>query len=461
MVRLIGTIMVAIWLSACGENAQMSAPEGALVLHNVSVLSMESEDLKEAQSVVILEDQISWVGPATELSVPDNATVVEGDLVVMPGLAEMHGHIPGSNQSQSYREDILSMYVLQGVTTLRGMAGDPIHLELREQAREGEIISPRIFAAGPPFSGNSVPTPEAARQRVAEQAAAGYDLLKFSPGLNLDTFNAAVEEAKRHQMPFAGHISYDVGLERSLDAGKSTIDHLDRYMEFLAPEQADREDPPVIYFGYDLTPYVQSERIEEAAQRTAEDGVGNVPTNTLLENVLNPSLSVDQMEQWPGVDLMPASTVEAWGNSVRDIRANEIYDPDQAAAYLDIRKQLTRALYDAGSDLLLLGADAPQIFNPPGYSVHRELEIMVDAGLSPFDALRTGTVNVATHFGEQSLSGKVAPGYRPDLLVLSVNPLEILPFGGSIEGVVLNGRYLDRDALEELEEGIRTRMRNR
>lgn len=459
MVRFIGLLLVTGWLSACGQDTGMTAPDGALVLHNISVLSMEGEGVEEEQSVVIVNDEISWVGPAADLTLPDGATVVEGDLVVMPGLAEMHGHMPGSNQSQVFREDILSMYVLQGVTTLRGMAGDPVHLQLREQAAAGEIISPRIFAAGPSFSGGSVPTPEAARQRVIEQAAAGYDLLKFSPGLQLETFNAAVEEARQQEIPFAGHISYDVGLERSLEAGKSTIDHLDRYMEFLAPEHADREDPPVIYFGYDLTPHVQEERIDEAARRTTEAGVGNVPTNTLLENVLNPSLSLETMQQWPGVDLMPASTVESWSNSVRDIRANEMYNPEQARVYLNIRKQLTRALYEAGPDLLLLGADAPQIFNPPGYSVHRELEIMVDAGLSPFEALRTGTVNVATHFGEENRAGKVVSGHRADLLILRVNPLETLPFGHAIEGVVLNGRYLDRAALDDLEEGIRSRMR--
>lgn len=460
MGRLLGILLLVGWFSACSEETRMSVPDGALVFHNLSVLSMDEAALTAGQSVIVVEDRITWVGPSDELSIPDGVTVVDGDgRVLMPGLAEMHGHMPGSNQSQQYREDILSMYVLQGVTTLRGMAGDPVHLELREQAARGEIISPRIFAAGPAFSGGSVSTPEAARQRVVDQAEAGYDLLKFSPGLSLEVFEAAVKEAHRHGIPFAGHISHDVGLERSLEAGKSTIDHLDRYMEFFAPDQADRPDPPVIFFGYDLTPHVQPERIAEAARRTVEAGVGNVPTNTLLENVLNPALSVGEMEQWPGVDLMPESTVEAWGNSVRDIRSNEIYNPDQASAYLDIRKQLTRELYEAGPDLLLLGADAPQIFNPPGYSVHRELEIMVDAGLSPFDAIRTGTVNVATHFDESDRSGKVAPGYRADLLLLRVNPLEVLPFGHAIEGVVLNGRFLDHERLNELEEGIRSRLR--
>lgn len=449
-----------VFLAACGGEELVDAPEGSLVLQDVSVLSMERNGLDHEQSVVIIDGEILWVGPSGELSVSDAVTLVEGEgLVVMPGLAEMHGHMPGSGQSQQYREDILSMYVLQGVTTLRGMAGDSVHLDLREQAARGEIISPRIFAAGPSFSGGSVPNPETARQRVEDQAAAGYDLLKFAPGLSLETFNAAVEEANRHQIPFAGHISYDVGLERSLEAGKSTIDHLDRYMEFLAPEYANREDPPVIFFGFDLTPHVQPDRIEEAARITVEAGVGNVPTNTLLENVMNPDLSVELMEQWPGVGLMPASTVESWGNSVRDIRANDLYDPEQAHDYLVIRKQLTKALYEAGPDLLLLGADAPQIFNPPGYSVHRELEILVDAGLSPYEALRTGTLNVATHFEEQNRAGKVASGHRADLLLLSVNPLEILPFGHAIEGVVLNGRLLDRHELDQLEQGIRSRMR--
>jgi imidazolonepropionase-like amidohydrolase len=447
--------LTALLATACEPTSPF--PEGSLVLSNVNVLTMDDEEIRANQTVVIADGYIEWVGNADEAVLPNNAVVIEGDYYVTPGLAEMHGHIPGGGQDRQYSEDVLTMFLAQGVTFLRGMAGSPLHLELREEVERGEIVSPRIIAAGPSFSGGSVPDVETGRARVQEQVEAGYDLLKMSPGMSLETFLAVAEDANAHGIEFSGHISAPVGLDRALEAPYGTIDHLDRYMEFLAPAAADREDPPIIWFGFDLTPHVEEDRIREAARRTAEAGVGNVPTNTLLENVFNPDLSVETMRQWPGVDLLPGGTVENWSNQVRDIRADPRYDPDQARRYLEIRKELTRALFEEGPDLLMLGADAPQIFNPPGFSVHRELEIKVDAGLSPFEALQTGTVNVAHYLGEEDQLGKVLPGFRADLLLLSVNPLETLPFGHAIEGVIRAGEHLSREQIDELLDDIRQR----
>lgn len=432
-------------------------PEDALVIRNANVVTMDNDEVLYNRTVAIHDGRIVWLGESGRVAIPETATVIEGEYYLMPGLAEMHGHIPGSAQDRQYMEDVLALYITQGVTTLRGMAGNPIHLELREQAARGEIVSPRIFAAGPSFSGGSAPDPQTARERVREQAEAGYDLLKFAPGLTLEVFNAAVEEAHEQGIEFSGHISRDVGLLRTLESGKGTIDHLDRYMEYLAGDAADRDDPPIIWFGYDLTPHVDPARIEEAARITTEAGVGNVPTNTLLENVFNPDLSLEEMQQWPGMEFIPSGTVESWSNTVRNIRADDAYDPDQARRFLDIRKQLTTELYRHGPDLLLLGADSPQVFNPPGYSIHRELEVKVDGGLTPYEALRTGTVNVGTYLGEEYTSGKVLPGFRADLILLSVNPLETLPFCHAIEGVIYDGNYLGRSDLDGLLEQMRRR----
>jgi len=433
-------------------------PEGDLVFSSVHVIPMDRQEVLADHTVIIRNGEILWVGPADEAEIPAGAILVEGDYYLMPGLAEMHGHIPGSAQDRHYAEDVLALFLTQGVTTVRGMAGNPLHLELREQAATGEILSPRIFAAGPSFSGNSAPTPEVARERVREQVEAGYDLLKFAPGLSIEVFQAAVEEANRHSIEFSGHISKDVGLIRSLEAGKGTIDHLDRYMEYLAGDAADREDPPIIWFGYDLTPHVDESRIAEAARLTVEAGVGNVPTNTLLENVFNPDLTVETMRNWPGMDFVRSETLDSWGERVEELRAGEAYNPDQARRFLDIRKQLTLALYEAGPDLLLLGADAPQIFNPPGFSVHRELAILIDAGLTPYEALRTGTVNVGSYLNETGVTGVtgvIAPGARADLILLDTNPLITLPFDHAIRGVVHDGNYLNREALDALLEQIR------
>ena len=420
-----------------------------LVIHDVNVLTMESEQIYSNFSIIINEGVIEWVGPKAEAAIPEEAVIVEGHYYVIPGLAEMHAHIPPPNQGQQVMENTLALYLSQGITTIRGMLGNPAHLVLRERAARGELFSPRIFTSGPSFSGNSLSDPESTRRMVQEQKEAGYDLLKFHPGITLGNFYAATETANEIGIEFSGHISYEVGLERSLAAGKGSIDHLDRYMEYLAGDAAKRPDPPIIFFGYDLTPFVNENRIAEAARITAEAGVWNVPTNTLLENVFNPDIPVEEMQRWPGMEFIPSNTIENWSNFVRQTRTNDTYDEEQARRFLEIRKKLTLALHEQGAGLLL-GADAPQIFNPPGYSAHRELALLVDAGLSPFEALKTGTVNVGIYLGEEDKTGKIAPGFRADLILLSVHPLEHIPFQNKIEGIIYSGNYTSRAELDQI-----------
>ncbi len=425
-----------------------------IVLHDVNLLTMEDEQIREGYSVIIQDGVIQWAGPSTEADIPDDARIIRGEYYVMPGLSEMHAHIPSANQGEEAMRNTLALYLSYGLTTIRGMLGQPAHLELRSQAETGAIVSPRIITSGPSFSGNSVTDPEAARERVREQVEAGYDLLKFHPGLSLEVFEATVDEANRLGMEFSGHISLDVGLERSLAAGKGSIDHLDRYMEFLAGDDADRDDPPIIFFGYDLVPYADEARIAEAARRTADAGVWNVPTNTLLDNIFNPANSVEEMVEWPGMEFVPSNAREGWSNYVNQLRNSDAYDPEQAKRFLELRAKLTLALHEEGAGLML-GADAPQVFNPPGFSTHRELKLLVDAGLSPFDALKAGTVNVGKYLGEEDRTGKVAEGYRADLILLSVNPLENIPFHAEIEGVISAGDYLDRAAIDEILNRVR------
>ncbi|TVQ66840.1 MAG: amidohydrolase [Balneolaceae bacterium] len=425
----------------------------SIVIRGVHLLTMENQGIVSGQTLIIEDGIIIWVGDDANADVPEGAKVISGEWYVMPGLAEMHAHIPPASQGTERVKATLGLYLSQGVTTIRGMLGDPLHLEMREMAREGEIMSPRIFTSGPSFNGNSATDPATTRQMVREQAAAGYDLLKFHPGITLENFEAATEEANRIGIEFSGHISIGVGLERTLASGKGTIDHLDRYMEFLAGEAAEREDPPIIFFGYDLTPYAERSRMTIAAEMTRAAGVWNVPTNTLLENVFNPDYSIADMMNWPGMEYIAEQTKVGWSNYVNLIRNGEAYNPDLARDFLNLRKEMTYALHQAGAGLLL-GADAPQIFNPPGFSVHRELALLTEAGLTPWEAIKTGTVNVGVYLGEEETTGKIAPGFRSDLLLLSENPLESIPFNSYIEGVIIQGIYLSRTDLDEMLEEI-------
>src|SRR6056297_3944271 len=447
--HLLLLFLVMAFVSTCKAQTK-----DVLVLQNVKLLTMESEEILEGKSVIIRGGVIDWVGNAGEADIPDNATVIKGDYYVMPGLAEMHAHIPSSGQTQEQMEQTLALYLTQGITTVRGMLGAPVHLEMREQAKSPGFFSPRIFTSGPSFNGNTATDTETTRQMVREQAEAGYDLLKLHPGITLENFEALADEAKSQGIEFSGHISASVGLERTLAAGQGTIEHIDRFMEFLAgvsPE--DRVDPNIIYFGYDLTSQADHSKIYEAAKLTAESGVWVVPTNTLLENVFNPNLTTAEMLKWPGMEHISESTKAGWANYVQNLRQSEDYDAEQAREFLSIRKELTRALHEEGAGLLL-GADAPQIFNPPGYSTHRELALLVEYGLSPIEAIKTGTVNVGVYLGEADKTGKIAPGYNADLILLDTNPLQNLPFHNSIEGVIYRGSYADRAKLDQILENI-------
>lgn len=445
-------LLLSVMLAGC------DAGEGdreTIAITGVNVLSMESDQILTNQTIIIRNGMINRIGNSGDVEVPRGAEVITGDYYVMPGLAEMHAHIPSSRQGSEMMEATLGMYLSQGITTIRGMLGEPAHLELRDRAANGEIDSPRIFTSGPSFSGNSVSSPEEARERVREQKEAGYDLIKLHPGLSREIFDAIAEEAERAGMEFSGHISFDVGLERAIEAGQATIEHLDRYMEYIADVPVDRTDPNIIFFGYDLTPYADRSRISNAVALTTEAGVWNVPTNTLLINVFSPEYTTDEMLGWPGMEYIAESTREGWAQYVNNLRSGEDYNEEQAREFLDIRNELTLELHrqDAG---LLLGADAPQIFNPPGFSAHRELALLVDAGLTPYEALRTGTVHVGEYLGEETTTGRIAQGYRADLILLTSNPLVSVPFHDNIEGVMTAGRYYNREALD----GLLNRMRS-
>ncbi len=162
------------------------------------------------------------------------------------------------------------------------------------------------------------------------------------------------------------------------------------------------------------------------------------------------------MRNWPGMEYVSQATLDNWSEFVQNLRAGSEYDAEKARQFLQIRDQLLLALYEADAGLML-GADAPQIFNPPGFSAHRELQLYVEAGLTPFEALKTGTVNVAEYLGETRTSGIVASGARADLVLLSSNPLESIPFHDRIEGVISAGKYYDREELDQLLQEIRSR----
>src|SRR5690606_1733524 len=182
----------------------------------------------------------------------------------------------------------LFLYLAGGVTTIRGMLGHPLHLELRDRGAAGEIVAPRIYTSGPSFSGGSASDPAAVAAMVQEQEEAGYDLLKLHPGLSRPVFDAIVEAADEADIPFAGHVSAEVGLDRALEAEYESIDHLDAYVEALAGHGGGFAGVNVGFFGFNVTDEADAGRIPELARATREAEVWNVPTQSLMVHLASP-----------------------------------------------------------------------------------------------------------------------------------------------------------------------------
>jgi hypothetical protein len=362
----------------------------------------------------------------------------------MPGLAEMHAHIPPGNDPQ-WTKDVLFLYAANGITFARGMLGAPTHLELRSKLDRGELIGPRLYTSGPSLNGNSVATPEDGRRMVAEQKAAGYDFLKIHPGLDRARYDAIAAAARTHNLPFGGHVPDAVGLRRALEVRQITVDHLDGYMPLLVRDgSAPRESG---FFGYGLADEVDERKIAEVARLTRQAGVWNVPTDSLMHHMLLPDLDEAGLLARDEMRYVPRKMLEGWKQARAGLRSQPDYAPARAARFIAVRGRLIKALHDAGAGLLL-GSDAPQVFNVPGFSLHRELRYLVQAGLTPYQALSTGTREVARFLGTPADFGTVEPGRRADLILVEGDPLKDVANLRRRAGVMIAGRWLPETEIE-------------
>ena len=411
---------------------------------NVNVVPMTSETVIGQQTVVVKDGVIAVLGPVDETPIPKGAKVIDGtDRFLMPGLAEMHAHVPAASSDELDR--YFSLYVANGVTTIRGMLGQPSHISLRERLSNGTLFGPRLVTSGPSFNGRSVAGAKQARQMVRDQHRSGYDFVKIHPGLTAEEFEAVAETANELGMPFAGHVPVAVGIARALQLGMATIDHLDGYFAALLPVGSDGFGGYGGFFDVMLAAELDAQRIPEIARATAEAGTWNVPTEILVEVRINATPTAELRNQ-PGMQYMPKDTVGRWVAAKEALLADHDFNPQVAALAIELRRRLILELHKAGAGLLL-GSDSPQVFSVPGFSLHRELDALVAAGLTPYEALRTGTVAVAEFF--DSNAGAVAVGRDADLVLLNANPLEDVRHVHRIHGVMLRGTWYSADSLSE------------
>ncbi|WP_209328857.1 amidohydrolase family protein [Lunatimonas salinarum] len=437
-------LLALYWAVSCSPSIErVELAKGTYVFEQANVIDITNGSVS-VKHVVVEEDQITrLLDGTTEFDWTEATVIPAKGKFLMPGLAEMHAHIPSLEWDDPLIDETLFLYLSNGVTTIRGMLGNPVHLALREKANNREIISPRIYTSSPSLNGTTVRTPEEAQSKVSAYADEGYDFLKLHPGIRMHVFDAIVQTANEKGIPYAGHVSNLVRIRHALESSYHTIDHIDGFLEGLVPAEAGVNPIENGFFGYNFTDLTDTDKIGELVALSKENSVWVVPTQALFDRWFSPT-PVEQLVEEPEMKYMSPDTRAAWTKSKKDLTESESYEADKWTRFNEIRYKLIKALHENGKGLLL-GSDAPQVFNVPGFSIHHELQGMLDAGLSSLEALQIGTINPATFF--KGNFGQIKEGMEADLILTAKNPLDDLKHLQNPDGVMARGIWLDKSTI--------------
>jgi len=444
------------------EPASFPAP---LVLRDVRIVPLTGDaPPAERCDVFVAGRRIVAVSPAGAPAPPawnseDAREVAGGGAWLMPGLVDAHAHLPAPDAPDSELERVLALHVAHGVTSVRVMAGSGDQLALRGEIASGRMVGPRLFLAGPSVNGRSAPSATAAAAMVGEQTAAGFDWIKLHPGLGAAAARAAAETAEREGLPLAGHVPASLGLREALRLGLDSIEHADGFVEALQPMPGRRarlsgSAPPSEFFGVNLVRSRDEAGLGELVSLVCRSGASVTPTLALVE-VFVGRASVDELRASPAVGLASDGELDLWRGALGAFREATASLSRERAELVSFRRDLVRRLHRAGVPLLV-GTDSPQLFTLPGAALHTELEALVGCGLTPREALSAATWRAAEALGGSRSFGRVAEGFRADLVLLRDDPIADLGASegtGATEdilGVVLAGAWFDRVALRRL-----------
>ncbi len=436
--------LLIITLAICFQQSVLAQQQdnNSWLLTDIALIDLESGKISKDSSILIENGTIKAINPNSTTN--DIRTISGGGRYVIPGLSEMHAHVPND---PDYTDRVLKLFVAHGVTNIRGMLGQPSHLELRQQLNAAGKLGPYLVTSGPSINGNSVRSPQQAVSKINQQVNAGYDFHKIHPGLSKESYQAVTQTATKLGSSWAGHISMEVGILDTIKAGQATIDHLDGFIEELAIRNggdiANRG-----FFGFSLVHKVTDDSIANLVEQLKPYRYTVVPTETLMQNLAG-SGSTEFLMKNPAHRWMPKNVVDRWKKARNNFWSDDSITKQQAKRFIQVRRKLLSEL-NKQNVMILLGSDAPQWFNVPGDSLHKELGLMVDAGLTPLQALKSGTRNVYDFYQGKHSIGKIAPGLRADLVLLNKNPLENIQNTRTINAVVIAGKLLDRGQLDSI-----------
>jgi imidazolonepropionase-like amidohydrolase len=445
MKRVLALLLLLLLPAVLGAKPPQNGQPKPLVFTHVTVIDVTGAQPMPDMTVVVQGNRIAALGRAGKIHIPKGSRVVDAaGKYLIPGLWDLHVHLSWATVSA------LSVFISNGVTGVRDLGSDLGEIDSwRTRIDTGVLVGPRIVRAGPMLNGRSsnrwqliTVNPEQARGIVRTLKQVNVDLIKIHRRVPRDAYFAIMEEAKAQRLAVAGHIPMTVTPEEASDAGQ-LIEHTETLFEGTFSAGLSQADEPLL--SQQLPDAIQNFRARGAESLFARF----VRNNTFVSPILTPWRSIILREDGGLAD----PRLRYVARSLRDAASQAPALPSEHRALLartcaELR-EVVRMMSRSGVSLVA-GTDTSTAPALPGFFLHEELVALVEAGVTPLQALQAATLNPARAMKRENDLGSIATGKLADLVLLDANPLEDIRNTQKINAVVVNGRLLDRRALNDL-----------
>lgn len=479
MKKTIALLLIILLPALLAARVNQSTQNGSLVFNHVTVIGVTDALSKSDMTVIVTGNRIAAVGKTGKIKVPKNSEIVDASgKFLIPGLWDMHVHVDDAGSW------MFPLFVANGVVGVRDMGSNIKQIPVwREMSKNGTLM-PQIIAAGPIVSGKIgdndprmvlVGNRREAIEAVDRLAAQGADFIKVHDWISREAYLGLIEEARKKNLPLAGHQPVSMTAEEISNLGQKSVEHFGntwgglmidcstQEASFrkealdLIPLTAEEFNPPKLFdkLGNNWTRRLADSYSAAKADRLARVfrrnktwfdptiyGSAYVWTFVKEADVAN-----DRRLKYMPLEAQKMAREAAQNSNQTESDAEK---RETEMRFYQNQLNLVRAMKRAGVGILA-GTDAlpfPPVF--PGFSLHDELEKLVEAGLSPAEALQSATVNPAKFFGKEKELGTIEKGKLANLVLLDANPLENISNTKKINAVVLNGRLFDRNALDKM-----------